>query len=592
MLDASTSRRRFLAYFSGLGLGSTLFPEALWARVQEQQVEEVTPEMVKTVAALSDLELTDEQAEEMAGGATRNLRGYARLREEFELDNHIAPPLHFSPLVPGMEVDRVERPFRPSSATGIHRPSDLEEVAFWPLTALGELIRTRQVTSVELTRMYLARLKRYNPKLNFVVNLTEELALQEARRADEEIGAGRYRGPLHGIPWGAKDILAVKGYPTTWGSPPFENRVTDYEATVVKLLRDAGAVLVAKLATGELASGDQWFGGRTRNPWDATKGSSGSSAGPASAVAAGCVGFALGTETSGSILSPSTACGATGLRPTFGRVSGYGVMVLRWTGDRVGPICRTAEDCALVFQAVARPDEHDPGVVDLPFNWDAGADATRLRVAYLQDAFEDDPGKGDDWKANDRRTLDTLRSMGFDMTPVQTPLMDFPTDALRGLGAESTAAFEGFLREGKDAQMDRPGRGGGWRSGFLIPAVQYLQAQRVRGIMIKRLHDALPEFDVLVAPQGDMRWYLADEDTRQRPERPERDRPVPASHFFQLANHACWPAVAVRNGLGRDGLPTAVAFVGRPYHESKILTVARAYQEKAGFHRERPPVGG
>lgn len=591
MFDTPTTRRRFLAYFSSIGLGSTLLPGVLWAQVQAQDAQEITPEMVKAAAALSGVEVSDEQSEEMAEDATRNLRGYEELREH-DLENHVSPAIHFNPLVPGMQVDRVERPFRPGSAAGIRRPEDLEEVAFWPLTALGELLRTRQVTSTELTRMYLARLKRYNGRLNFVVTLTEELAMEQARRADEELASGRYRGPLHGIPWGAKDILAVKGYPTTWGSPPFRDRVLDHEATVVELLREAGAVLVAKLTTGELASGDQWFGGRTRNPWNPEKGSSGSSAGPASASVAGCVGFAIGTETSGSILSPSVACGATGLRPTFGRVSGHGVMVLRWTGDRVGPICRTVEDCALVFRAIARPDERDPAVLDIPFNWDVTEDPTRLRVAYLQDAFADDPGKGEDWRRNDRRSLEQLRALGFDMIPVETPLLDFSTAGLRALGAESAAAFDGFLREGLDEEMDRPNRGSGWRSGFLVPAVQYLQAQRVRGIMMKRLHEEVGDVDVLVTPYVDMRWYLDDAETRERPETPDREAPVPRSRFFQLTNHAGWPTVAVPNGLGDDGLPTAITFVGRPFDESKILSVARTFEEATGFHRKRPPVGG
>ncbi|MEE8147837.1 MAG: amidase family protein, partial [Longimicrobiales bacterium] len=254
-----TSRRRFLSYFSGVGLTSTLLPGTLWARMQQQQAQEVTPEMIREAATLSGLELTEEQADEMAEGVNRNLRGYAELHE-YELHNSVAPPLYFSAIVPGTEIDRSERPFRVSSASGLRRPADLEEVAFWPLTGLGELIRTRQVTSVELTEMYLGRLKRYNPKFNNVVTFTDDLAMEEARRADTEIRSGQYRGPLHGLPWGAKDILAVRGYPTTWGSNAFKDQVTDYEATVVRLLREAGAVLIAKLTTGELAGGDRWFG--------------------------------------------------------------------------------------------------------------------------------------------------------------------------------------------------------------------------------------------------------------------------------------------------------------------------------------------
>ncbi|MDH3223981.1 MAG: amidase, partial [Gemmatimonadota bacterium] len=322
-----TTRKAFLAYFSAAGLGSTLFPGTLWAEMSRQQAAEVTGEMVRDAGWVAGLELTEEQAQEMAEGVNRNLRNQEELWET-PLDNSVGPPLYFSPLVPGMTVDREARTFRTSDTSGLRRPADLEEVAFWPLASLGELVRTRQVSSVELTEMYLARLRRYNPTYNNVVTFTEGLAVEEARRADAELAAGRYRGPLHGLPWGAKDILGVRGYPTTWGSEAFRGQVTEYEASVVRLLREAGAVLVAKLSTGELAGGDRWFGGRTRNPWNTGYGSSGSSAGPASATVAGCVAFAVGTETSGSILSPSIACGATGLRPTFGRVSRYGAMTL------------------------------------------------------------------------------------------------------------------------------------------------------------------------------------------------------------------------------------------------------------------------
>ena len=268
--------------------------------------------MIRETAWVAGLDVSEEQVEEMAQGVNRNLAGQAELFD-YRLDNSVAPPMFFSPLVPGMEIDRTERPFRISATSGVRRPSDLEDVAFWPLASLGELIRSRQVTSVELTEMYIGRLARYNPTYNNVVTFTEDLARTEARRADAEIASGHYRGPLHGLPWGAKDILAVRGYPTTWGSDAFKEQVTEHEASVVRLLREAGAVLIAKLTTGELAGGDRWFGGRTRNPWNPNYGSSGSSAGPASATVAGCVPFAIAAETSGSILSPSIATSSTAM---------------------------------------------------------------------------------------------------------------------------------------------------------------------------------------------------------------------------------------------------------------------------------------
>jgi Asp-tRNA(Asn)/Glu-tRNA(Gln) amidotransferase A subunit family amidase len=287
------------------------------------------------------------------------------------------------------------------------------------------------------------------------------------------------------------------------------------------------------------------------------------------------------------------ACGASGLRPTYGRVSRFGAMTLRWTGDRLGPICRTVEDCAIVFKAIARPDDRDPGVLDLPFNWDATRDVASLRIAYFEDAFADDPRKGEDWKANDRRTLDQLRAMGLRLTPVQVPLRDFSTDALRPLSAESTAAFDEFLREGREQELSRPGRGSGWRVGRTIPAVEYLQAQRVRGLMMADLAEALGDFDVWVTPYGDSRGYLRGEEPagggRGGGARPPRS---PTSHFFQLANHASYPAVAVRNGFGEGGLPTGITFVGKPFRETEVLTLAKAYQDATDFHRVQPELDG
>ena len=592
----ASSRRRFLGYFSGVGLSSTLFPGLLWSKMLDSNEPEVTLAMIRDASALSGLELTEDEAEALVEGVNRNLQGYSELRE-YKLENGVAPPIHFSTIVPGMQIDMVERPFRMSSYTDLERPNDLEEVAFWPLAQLAELVKSRKVSSLELTQMYLGRLKRYNPKFNNTVTFLDDLALREARKADEEIGRGFYRGPLHGLPWGAKDILAVKNYPTTWGSNAFKGQKMDYEATVVTLLRDAGAVLIAKLTTGELASGDRWFGGRTRNPWNSNNGSSGSSAGSASATVAGCVAFAIGTETSGSILSPSVACGASGLRPTYGRVSRFGAMTLRWTGDRLGPICRTVEDCALVFKSIAKPDENDQSVLNIPFNWDMDLDATQFKVAYFQDAFADDSGKKSDWMANDKKSLETLEAVGVTLHPIDVPMKDFSTESLRALSAESSAAFESFLLENRDDELTRPARASGWRVNQTVPAVAYLQAQRVRGIMMQELSDALGDFDVYVTPYGDSRTRLSvDPQPSDPPPTASPASPAPrrsaTSHFFQLANHACYPAVAVCNGFGDDGLPTGIVFVGKPFSETKILAVAKAFQDAAGFYQRVPNLDG
>ena len=483
MPDAAANRRGFITYFAGVGLSSTLLPGVLWARVQEEKAERVTAAMLKDALAVAGLDFTEEQRQQILGGVNQNLTRYAELRQ-IRIDPHIAPPLYYSPLVPGTRLDRVARPFRPSALPSLRRPANLEDVAFWPLAHLAQLLKTRQVTSVELTRMYLDRLSRFNATLNFVVTYTDELAVRQAQQADREIAAGKYRGPLHGMPWGCKDIIAVPGFPTQWGSGAFKGQVIDTEATVVRLLREAGAVMLAKLATGELASGDQWFGGRTNSPWDPTEGSSGSSAGPASATAAGCVAFGIGTETSGSILSPSTICGVTGLRPTFGRVSRFGAMTLSWTQDRLGPLCRTVEDCAIVLHAIAKTDEQDLSVIDLPFNWDADLDVRKLRIGYLAPAFQEST-RNADWKRNDALVLETVKALG--VTPEAFELPAMAVNVTGGiLGAESGASFDELVRSGRDKDLTNRGRSNGMRQSRLVPAVEYLQTQRVRAMIMRQ----------------------------------------------------------------------------------------------------------
>ncbi len=398
------------------------------------------------------------------------------------------------------------------------------------------------------------------------------------------------------MPWGCKDIIAVPGYPTQWGSGAFRGQTFDVEATVPQLLREAGAVLVAKLTSGELASGDQWFGGRTNSPWDPKEGSSGSSAGPASATAAGCVAFGIGTETSGSILSPSTICGVTGLRPTFGRVSRYGAMTLSWTQDRLGPLCRTVEDCAIVFHAIAKADEQDRSVIDLPFNWDAALDIRKLRVGYLASAFED-AGRNSVLKENDHQVLNTMKSLGVELEPFELPTMPLGvTDGI--LGAESGASFDEFLRSGRDKELTNKARANGFRSSRLVPAVEYLQAQRIRAMIMQQFAAAVSKFDVYIAPYLDMRAAAA---AAGRGDAPEGGRgggrgrgngaPPPPNAIrdhFQVANLCGYPAVSVPNGFTADGKPTSVTFMGRLYNEAEVLAVARAYQERAGWHLKHP----
>lgn len=557
-------RRHFMALFSALGLGGTLLPEALWARLQ--QAPRITRDMLDEAESLAGLSFTDPERELVLKSVNEQLAFYEKLRS-VRIPNDVPPALRFDPVLPGMELPTVRKALRVSRPARVARPQNLEEVAFWPVTRLAELIRTRQVTSEELTRMYLGRLERYGPKLECVVTLTTERALEEARRADAELAQGRYRGPLHGIPWGGKDLLAAAGYRTTWGAKPFESQVIREDATVVQRLGEAGAVLVAKLTLGELATGDVWFGGRTRNPWNLEQGSSGSSAGSAAATAAGLVGFSIGSETRGSIVSPSTRCGVTGLRPTFGRVSRHGAMALVWSMDKLGPLGRSVEDCALVLHAIQGPDGKDPFVRDVPFNWDPDVRPSDLRVGYLRAAFEEDH----DTKEFDLRALDVLKSMGVELVPVDLP-GDYPVDALvLILYAESAAAFDELTRNNQDdllARQDENAWPNRFRRARFIPAVEYIQANRIRTMVMGALDGALQGIDVLVAP------------TFQR-------------DIVLLTNLTGHPAVCVPNGFREtDGTPVSLCFFGQLFGEAATLALAKAYQDATGFHERRPPMFG
>jgi Asp-tRNA(Asn)/Glu-tRNA(Gln) amidotransferase A subunit family amidase len=443
---------------------------------------------------------------------------------------------------------------------------DKEALAFLPVTQLAELVRTRQVSSVELTRMYLDRLRRYDPKLMFLVNLTEDLALKQAERADQEIAAGNYKGPLHGIPWGAKDLLATRDYPTTWGAAPYQEQIIHEDATVVKRLETAGAVLVAKLTLGALAMGDYWFGGRTRSPWNTESGSSGSSAGPGSATAAGCVGFSIGTETRGSIVSPATRNGVSGLRPTFGRVSRTGAMALSWSMDKIGPMCRSVEDCALVFAAIQGADGFDPTARTVAFNWDPYQPVEKLRVGYLASAFEEDERY--DNREFDLETLRVLREdMGIELVPIELP--DFPAGSLGFvLSAEAAAAFDELTRSNRDDLLTRQQRGA-WPNSFrasrFIPAVEYIQANRARTMYMRLFSEAIRDVDVFVTPSY-------------------RGGVLGATN---LTGHPC---VVVPNGFNDEGMPVSISFHGGLFRDAEALLVAHAYQQHTDFHLRHPDV--
>jgi Asp-tRNA(Asn)/Glu-tRNA(Gln) amidotransferase A subunit family amidase len=574
-----------MTHFTSIGLGTTLVPGILWARMQDAGAQKVTLAMVTDALKLSGLELNETDRNAIVTAANTSLSNYEKLHD-LKIPNDVSPPFYFNPIVPGMEVNKTRQPFRMSTAPAVKRPANIEDVAFWPVRHLAELVRTKQVTSVELTQMYLARLHRYNGKLNNTVTFLDDLALTQAKQADTEIAANKYKGPLHGIPWGAKDIISVKGYKTTWGSGAYKDQVFNYDASVVEMLRDAGAVLIAKLATGELAGGDNWFGGQTKSPWDPTQGSSGSSAGPGSATAAGCVGFSIGTETSGSILGPSSRNGLAGLRPTFGRISRYGVMALSWTQDRLGPMCRYAEDCALVMQAVSKPDGRDLSVSELPFNWNAQLDIKRLRVGYIKESFDELTDKTT--KANAQKMLDTLTSLGISkFIPLTIP--EFPYE-VQSHGVESAVFFDELVRSGRVSQMTSATRGAGFKSNRVTPAVEYLQSQRARMMMMMKLSEATAGVDVyLVASAGGGGGGGArGGDRGGAPATPPAPQTAAQRHSG-FANYACYPALNIMTGLNDAGMPTNVTFFARPFGEDKLLALGKAYQDSAQHHMKLHP---
>ncbi len=598
-------RRRFLAYFSAAGLSTTLLPGVLWGQMQDQAAPTITADMLAGALAIAGLKFSDEDQKAMLQAVNRNLASYDELRN-LHIPDNVSPPFYFSAITPGMKVNRTREPLRFSTHL-LKRPANIEDLAFWPITHQARLLKTKQVTSLELTEMYLARLHKYNEKLNCVVTFLDDVARAQAKQADSEIASGKYKGILHGIPWGAKDIIAVKGYKTTWGSDAYKDQMIEEEGSVVEMLREAGAVLLAKLTTGELAQGDRWFGGMTRNPWNPEEGSSGSSAGPASATVAGLVGFAIGSETSGSILSPSARCGATGLRPTFGRVSRYGVMALSWTQDRLGPLCRYAEDCAAVMSVIAKPDNRDMSVSDIPFNWNAHLDVKKLRVGYLEGAFEEtrDPLA----KKHDEETMTRLQAMGLKPVAIKVPEWNLDTSSI---GVESAVFFDEMIRNNRDKAMTNPGRAAGFRSSRAVPAVEYLQSQRARSMMMAKLAEATEHVDVYVVPvqgggggagrgRGAAPGTTAVTDGAAAPAAPggrggrgggggggnPQRRSVVGRHF-SMANLACYPALNVVNGFTDVGTPTNITLYARPFGEAELLALGKAYQDASEFHTKHP----
>ncbi len=526
----------------------------------ETEIKSLNRGDISTAQKLLGLQFSRSEIDSMIEDLNDNLASYHHLRQ-WQISNAVSPALHFRPLLPpGSEIMTVEKsyPIKPPKAI---RPENIEAMAFYTIPELGHLLRSGQITSLELTQMYLARLKRYDPKLHCVITLTEELALEQARRADAELAAGIDRGPLHGIPYGAKDLLAKKGYKTTWGAMPYKDQIIPEDATVIRKLEEAGAVLVAKLTLGALAWGDVWFGEQTRNPWNPVQGSSGSSAGSASAVAAGLVGFAIGTETWGSIVSPCTRCGATGLRPTFGLVGRSGAMALSWSMDKIGPICRCIEDCALVLEAIAGPDPGDPGSIEKYFRYNPDHPLGNLRIGYLPVEFDNPDISG----SNDSTTLEVLREMGITLIPLELP--DFPYQDLAFiLSAEAAAAFEELTLSGRDTLLVRQVRNA-WpnvfRASRFIPAVEYIQANRRRSLLMEAMQQMMSDIDVYIAPSF--------------------------SDNLLLTNLTGHPCIVMPNGFNAAGSPTSISFIGHPLGENKVIALARAYQQATQWTEQQPP---
>jgi Asp-tRNA(Asn)/Glu-tRNA(Gln) amidotransferase A subunit family amidase len=548
-VSSDVSRRELFAAAAALGIGSVTFQRAVATTAAGQpKAEKITAEMVKNSEWIAGITLTDEERESVATRLTFVQTQLGNLRKT-EIGYDIGPAIHFNP-TPGEAPSKEGRgTVVPSKLKAdVAKPEADADLAFLPLHQVAELVRTKKVSSTELAKLSLARLKKYDPALLCAVTITEELALKQAAEADKEIAAGKYRGPLHGIPWVAKDLIAYPGYKTTWGAGHFKEQTIDTKATVAERLDAAGAVLTAKSTLGALALGDLWFGGMTRNPWNIKSGSSGSSAGTASSVSAGLVPFGLGSETLGSIVSPSTVCGVTGLRPTFGRVSRYGCMALCWSLDKIGPIARNVEDCALVLGTIHGADGKDATVQDRPFHWPSDRPLKEIRVGY----FEGKPGMTGETELN------VLKDLGVQLVPITIPRSAAQTIINIILDTESATAFDDITREG--VRTDIGLWAGTFRRARFIAAVDYLRAQRARILVMREMAKVFEKVDC----------YIGGND-------------------LTVTNLTGHPTLCMPNTFTKSGMPTAVTFTGKLFGETDLLTVAKAFQDATGHHLKRPP---
>lgn len=537
---------------------------SLFAGIKLIQDDGVVAEDIKAAQKVMDLNFDQNEIDQMLRNVNQTLNGIKELHN-YEIDNSVPPVFTFRPQQNGKTIPTTQKAQNWQLPTNVQMPANKNDLAFYTVAQLSVLIKERKITSVELTQFFIDRLKKYGNELEAVITITEERAMAQAKKADELLKNGTYLGPLHGIPYGAKDLFAVPDYKTTWGAGPYKDQNRGDElATVVKKLDEAGAVLIAKLTLGALAMGDVWYGGTTKNPWNMEQGSSGSSAGSGSTTAAGLVPFALGTETLGSIVSPSTRNGVTGLRPTFGRVSRAGAMALSWTMDKIGPMTRSALDCALVFDVIRGEDNKDLTVQNHPFNYTGKADLSKLKIGYLKDYF--DGGRGAQ-RANDSISLEVLKSLGAKLEPVEW-VSDMPFGGMQAiLSAEAAAAFDALTRSDRDTLLVRQ-NAGAWpnlfRAARFTSAVDYINANRARYELVDQVNALMKEYDVIVTPSFGGSQLLT----------------------TNLTGHPC---VVLKNGYTQQGSPTSISFIGNLFDEATILSVARAYQEATEFDEQHPP---
>lgn len=530
-----------------------------------QQKDTISKEDIIIAAKLMGLEFTEPERDSMLRNVRDNRINYGLMRK-LPLNNSVPMSLWQSPVLPGMQFETKQLPVAWNIPANVTMPLNKADLAFYNILQLASLIKNKKISSVELTKFFIDRIRKYGDTLQCVISVTEEIALQQAKDADAEIAKGKYRGALHGIPYGLKDLFAVKGTKTTWGAAPYKEQTIEEDSYVYTKLKDAGAVLIAKFTLGALAMGDWWYGGRTKNPWNLNFGSSGSSAGSASATVAGLVPFAIGTETLGSIVSPSTVCGATGLRPTFGSISRSGGMTLSWSLDKAGPICRSAEDAAVVFNYIHGTDGKDPGAVNMPFNYSGKKDIKKLRIGYAKNFFD----RIKDTSANEWKVLKSFEQMGIKLIPVNFPdSTSYPFDIVGIIiNAESAAAFDELTRTDMDDQLTRQNRNdwpNSFRTARLIPAVEYINANRHRYLLMQQMKTFFETVDIVITPTYGGRQ-------------------------LQITNLTGHPALVMPTGFNQRNLPTSITLLGKLYDEATLLQVGKAFQFATGWDDVHPPM--